>query len=142
MKAHLNKEFNLEHSIHDIIQRLRLSKQKTTNISSFGAHFGRSCITPISNITTKSNNKNLNFNKIIKYYLDEDTIPGRAYLTDAQWADTRIFSGVEIEEVICAANDCSHEEQEELTDGESRLMWPEVISRKIQRSAKGVCRLK
>ena len=72
MKLHLNKKFNLKQSMHAIIQRLRISKQKTIEITPIEAHFGRHCNTPISNITTKSNNKNLNYNKIVKHYLDED----------------------------------------------------------------------
>ena len=44
--------------------------------------------------------------------IDEDTIPGRSCLTDAQWADTGMCSDVEIEKVICAANTWAHEEQE------------------------------
>ena len=59
------KKFNLEQSIHAIIQQLRISKQKTTKITPFEAHFDRRCNTPISIITTKSNIKNLNYSKII-----------------------------------------------------------------------------
>ena len=84
MKSQLNKNFNLDYSLYAIIQRLRISKQKTIDITPFEAHFGRKCNTPISNITTIPNNTNLNYNNIIKHYLDEDTIPGRAYLTEEQ----------------------------------------------------------
>ena len=59
-KSQLNKNFNLEHSLYAIIQRLRISKQKTIDITPFEAHFGGKCNTPISNITTKPNNTNLN----------------------------------------------------------------------------------
>ena len=84
MRVHLSKKFTLEQSIHALIQGIRISKQKTTKNSHFEAHFGRRCNTPISNITTKTNNKNLNYKEIIKFSLDEDNIPGRLYLTDAQ----------------------------------------------------------
>ena len=104
MKSQLNKKFNLENSLKAIIQRLRISKQKTITITPFEAHFGRKCNTPISNITSKSDSKNLNYNAIINYYLDEDTIPGRSYLTDEEWADTALCSDTEIERVICAAS--------------------------------------
>ena len=63
MKTQLNKNYNLEQSLHAIIQRLRISKEKTIDITPIEAHFGRKCKTPISNITTKPNNKNLNYNK-------------------------------------------------------------------------------
>ncbi|XP_075249935.1 uncharacterized protein LOC142342482 [Convolutriloba macropyga] len=42
----------------------------------------------------------------------EDTIPGRTYLTDEQRADIGMCSDVEIEKVICAANDQVHEQQQ------------------------------
>ena len=90
MKTKLNKKFNLEDSLHAIIERLRISKQKTIDITPFEAYFRRKCNTPISNITTKSN-KNLKYIKIVKQYLDEDTITGRSYLTEEQWADTALF---------------------------------------------------
>ena len=84
MRVHLSKKFILEQSINALIQGIRKSKQKTKKISNFEAHFGRRCNTPISNITTKSNKKNLNYKEIIKFYLDEDKISGRLYFTDAQ----------------------------------------------------------
>ena len=99
MKVHPNKKFNLEPSIHATMQRIKISKQKTTKFSPYEAHFARRCNTPISNITKKSKNSNYN-----KCYLDEDFIPGRSYLTDAYWADTVMCSDVEIEKVVCAAN--------------------------------------
>ena len=78
MKTQLNKNINLEQSLHAIIQQLGISKPKTIDTTPFEAQFGRTCKTPISNITTKSNNNNLNYNKIIQHYLDEETIPGRS----------------------------------------------------------------
>ena len=69
MKSQLNNKFNLENSLKAIIQQLRISKQKTINTTPFEAHFGRKCNTPISNITTKPNSKNLNYNAILNYYL-------------------------------------------------------------------------
>ena len=137
-KTHLNKNFNLETSLCAIIQRLRISKQKTKDNTPFEAHFGRKCNKPSSNITTKSNNKSLNYNKIIKHYLDEDTIPGRPYLKEEQWADTALCSDTEIAKVICAAITRAHKEQEKMKDGELRLMWSEGIARPIPRSERSV----
>ena len=117
MKSQLNKKFNLENSLKAIIQRLRISKQKTINTTPFEAHFGSKYNTPISNITTKSKGKNLNYNAIIKYYLDEDTIPVRSYLSEEQWADTALCSDTEIEHVICAASSRVRAEQEKRNDG-------------------------
>ena len=56
------------------------------------------------------------------------------YLKDAQLADTGIYSDVDIEKVICAANARTHDEQQKLKDGESRLIRSEGISRPIPRS--------
>ena len=133
-KAHPNKKFNREHAIHAIIQKLRITNQKTTNITPFEAHFGRQFNTPVSNITKKSNSKDLIYNKITKYYLDKDTIHGRSYFTDEQWADTGMCTDVEKEKVICAANARAHEEQQKMKDEEARLIKLEGISRPIPRS--------
>ena len=85
-----------------------------------------------------SNTENLNYNELIKHYLDEETIPGQSNLVDTQWADTDMCSDVEIEKFICAANTRAHEEQEKKKDGESRLMWSEGIARLIPRSERSV----
>ena len=92
----------------------------------------------MSNITTKSNYKNLNYTKIIKHCLDEDKIPGRLYLTDEQWADTGMCSDEEIEGVTCVANARAHDEQHWMKDEEARLMWSESISRPIPCSECGI----
>ena len=71
-------------------------------------------------------------------YLDEDTIRGRSYLTEAQWADTGMGSNFENEKEICAASARDHEYQEKMQDGKSRLIWSEGISRLIPRSDRSV----
>ena len=138
MKLQLNKKFNLKQSLHAIIQRLRTSQQKTRDITPFEAHFVRKCNTPISNITTKPNNKNLNYNKIIKHYFDEDTMPGRSYLTEEQWADTALCPDTEIEKVICSASARAQKEEDKLKDGEQRLTWSERVSRPIPCSERSI----
>ena len=47
MKSQLGKKFDLENSLKALIQRLRISKQKTINTKPIEAHFGRKCNTPI-----------------------------------------------------------------------------------------------
>ena len=131
MKSQLNKKFNLENSLKAIIQRLRISKQKTINTTPFEAHFGRKCNTSISKITTKPNSKNLNYNAKLNYYLDEDTIPGRSYLSEEQWADTALCSDTEIERVMCAASALAR-------DGEERFLSSEGVSRPIPCSERSV----
>ena len=114
MKTQLKKKICIKNSLYAIIQRLRISKRKTIDITPFEAQFDRKCNTSISNITTKPNTKNLNYNKIIKHYLVEDTIPGRSYLTEEQWADTALCSDTEIEKVICAANARARKKEEKI----------------------------
>ena len=92
----------------------------------------------ISNITTKPNNNNLNYNKTIKHYLDEDTIPGCAYLTEEQWADTALCSDIEIEKVICAANARARKIEQKMKDGEQRLIKSDGVSRPIPCSERSI----
>ena len=138
MKSQLNKKFYLETSLKAIIQQLRISKQKTINITPFEAHIGRKCNTPISNITTKSDSKNLNYNAIINYYLGEDTIQGRSYLTEEQWADTALCSDTEIERVISAASTLARTELEKRNDGEERFISSDAVCRPIPCSERSV----
>ena len=94
--------------------------------------------TPASNITRKSSSKNLNYSNIIKYYLDEDTIPGRMCLKDEQWANTGMCTDVEFKRVVCAANARALKEQQKLKDEEIRLMWSQGISRPLPGSERSV----
>ena len=132
------QKINLENSLYAIIQRLRISIQKTIDITPIEAHFSRKCNTPISNITTKPYNKNQNNNKIINYYLDEDTIPGRSYLTEEQWTDTALCSDTEIENVFCAANSRARKEEEKMKDGKQRLIKSEGMFRPIPCSERSI----
>ena len=138
MKSQLNKKFDLENSLKAIVQRLKISKQKTINTTPSEAHIGRKSNTPISNITTKDNSKNPNYNAIIKYYLDENTIPGRSYPSEEQWADTALCSDTEIERVICAASSRARAGQEKRNDGEQRLIKSEGISSTIPCSERSI----
>ena len=69
---------------------------------------------------------------------DEDTIPGRSYLTDEQWADTALCSDTEIERAICAASTRARTEQAKRNDGEDRFITPEVVYRAIPCSERSV----
>ena len=89
-------------------------------------------------ISPQEQTENLNYIKIIKHYLDEDTNPDSSYLTDTQCEDTGMCSNVEIKKVICAANIRAHEEQEKRKDGEWRLIWSEGFLRLIPRSERSV----
>ena len=80
----------------------------------------------------------MNYNKIIKHYIDEDTIPGRTYLTEEQWADTALCLDTEIEKVICSATARAKKEQDQMKDSEPRLIWSEGVNRPIPCSERSI----
>ena len=131
MKTQLKKKFNLEQSLHAIIQQLRISKQNSIDTTPFEAQFGRTCNPPISTITTKSNNNHLNYNKLIQHYLNADIIPGRSHRPG-------FFFDTEIEKLFCAANNLAQKEQEKVKYCESRLIWSEGLARPIPCSERSV----
>ena len=62
-------------AIKQIISDLRLTKQKTTKITPFEAHFGRPVNTPLKNIITVPSSLYLTYEKFFNHYLDADTVP-------------------------------------------------------------------
>ena len=58
------KKFSNFSSIKSIISDLRLTEQKTTKITPFEAHFGRSANTPLKNNSTALSSLNLTYEKI------------------------------------------------------------------------------
>ena len=56
-----NKRFTIKEAIKSIVYQLRICKQKTTNVTSFQAHFGRKPNTPLSNISTVPKSSNLSY---------------------------------------------------------------------------------
>ena len=83
MKAENIDTFATSKAIKQIISDLRITKQKTTKITPFEAHFGRPANTPLRNISTSPSSLNLTYEKIINHYLDADTVPVDDYLDDA-----------------------------------------------------------
>ena len=82
--------------------------RKITKITPYEVNFGGKHNIAASNITTKPESNHLSNEWKIKYYLDEDTILGRSYLTDDDWADTSMCSDLEVYKVICALNARAH----------------------------------
>ena len=71
--------------------------------------------------------------------IDEDTIPGRPYLTEEQWSDTALCSETEVEKVICNANARAKKEQEKMKDGKPRaanVQRPEYTSKIIEKDSR------
>ena len=87
MKAENKDTFSTSKAIKQIISALRLTRQKTTQITPFEAHFGRPANTPFRNISTNPSSLTLTYEKIINNYLDADTVPADEFLDRAGWVN-------------------------------------------------------
>ena len=96
IKTATQNQFNVKASINSIIYQLRIYRQKTINISPFGAHFGRKANTPLSNITTKPDPKSLTYKNILGKYLNLETVRWDELITDDNWNNDE-RSDIEIE---------------------------------------------
>ena len=85
IKTAARNRFNVKASINSIIYQLRICRQKTINISSFEAHFGRKANTPLSNTTTKPEHKSLTYKNILNEYLDLETVRWDELIADENW---------------------------------------------------------
>ena len=65
LKAENKDTFSTYKAIKRIVSALRLTRQKTTKITPFDAHFGRPANTPLQNISTNPSSSNLTYEKII-----------------------------------------------------------------------------
>ena len=83
MKAENKDTFSTSKAIKQIVSALRLTKQKTTKITPFEAHFGRPANTLLRNIGTTPSSLNLTIDKIINHYLDADTVPADDFFAEA-----------------------------------------------------------
>ena len=77
-----NNKFKIEEALKSIVYQLQISKQKTTNVTPFQAHFGRKPNTPLSNISTIPKSSDLSYENILHHYLDADTVPVEDYLDE------------------------------------------------------------
>ena len=89
-------QFNVKASINSIIYQLQICRQTTINISPFEAHFGRKANTPLINVTTKPDPKNLTYKNILNKYLDLETVRWEELISDENW-DNEGRSDTEIE---------------------------------------------
>ena len=64
IKTEARNHFNLKASIKSIIYQLRTCRQKTINISTFEAQFGKKANTPLSNISTEADPSFLTYKPI------------------------------------------------------------------------------
>ena len=77
--------FNIKQSLNQIAQELRICRKKATNISPFEAHFGRPANTPITNLTTKPDSRNLKWPNVQHDYLDDNIMGADELLSDERW---------------------------------------------------------
>ena len=103
MKAENKDTFSTSKTIKQIVSALRLTKQKTTKITAFEAHFGRPANTPLRNISTTLSSLNLTYEKNINHYLDADTVPADEFLDEAGWINPNRCE-TEIEQKMCQAS--------------------------------------
>ena len=96
IKTLARNQFNLKASINSIIYQLRICRQKTINISSFEAHFGRKANTPLSNISTKPDPNGLTYKHILNKYLDLETVRWDELISEENW-DVEARSDTELE---------------------------------------------
>ena len=96
IKTATQKQFNLKASKNSIIYQLRICRQKTINISSFEAHFGRKPNTPLSNISTELDPSSLMYKRLFNKYLDMETVRWEELISEENW-DVDARSDIELE---------------------------------------------
>ena len=133
MKAEHKGTFSTSNAIELIISDLRLTKQKTTKITPFEAHFGRPANTPLKNISTVPSSLNLAYEKTINYYLDADTVPAEAFLDDAGWINPH-RRDMEIEKTMCQPQQDAGRSYRDSDDKELRFIIHPKISNPIPRT--------
>ena len=121
MKTENKDSFSTSKAIKQLISDLRITRQKTTQITPFEAHFGRLVNTPLRNISTCPSSLNLTYEKIINHYLDADTIPVAKYLDDAGWVNPE-RSDLEIETAMNKAQQDAGLRYRDSDDKESRFI--------------------
>ena len=114
-------DFHVKHALKIIIHQLRISKQKTTKISPFEAHFGRKPNTPLSVISIIPKLSNLTYESIVNYYLDEDTVMPEEVLPDEKWMNG-YRSDMEVEKGKSRATQEPKSRERASNDGEPRFL--------------------
>ena len=132
MKAENKETFSTSIAIRQILSDLRLTKQKTTKITLFEAHFGCPASTPLRNISTVPSSLNLTHEKFINHYLDADTVPAEDFLDEAGWINPD-RSDLEIEKTMCRAQHDAGRRYRDSSNKELRfIIHPEVFQSNSQ----------
>ena len=90
------RPFNIKQSLRQIAQELRICRKKATNISPFEAHFGRPVNTPITNITSHADSRNLKWPNIKSDYLDDNIMGNDELISDDRWMQETLDSDEEV----------------------------------------------
>ena len=135
MKDENNDTFATSKAIKQIISDLRTTKQKTTKITPFEAHFGRSANTPLRNISTSPSSLNLTCETIINHYLDANTVPVDNYLDDAAWTNPE-RSNLDIEKSMNKAQQDARLRYRDSDNKELRFIIHPKITNPIPRTEK------
>ena len=88
--------FNIKQSLIQIAQELRICRKKATNISPFEAHFGRPTNTPITNLTSKPDSRNLKWPNVQPDYLDDNIMGADELISDERWEQEYLNSDEEV----------------------------------------------
>ena len=137
VKAENKDTFSPSKAFKQKISDLRLTKQKTTKITPFEAHFGRPANTPLRNIITTPSSLNLTYEKIINHYLDADTVPVDDFLDEAGWVKTE-KSDLETEKTMCRAHQDAGRRYRNSDNKESRFIIHPKLTDPIPRTEKSL----
>ena len=133
MKTENKDTFSMSKAIKQIFSDLRLTKQKTTKITPFEAHFGRPADTPLRNISTLPSSLNLAYEKIINHYLDADTVPADDFLDEAGWLSLN-RSNTEVGKNMCQASLDAGQRYRDSDNKESRIITHPQLTDPIPRT--------
>ena len=88
--------FNIKQSLRQIAHELRKCRKKATKISPFEAHFGRPVNTPITDLTSFADSRNLKLPNIHSDYLDDNIMGDDELNSDEQWVQETLDKDEEV----------------------------------------------
>ena len=133
MKTENKDTFSTSKAIKQIVSDIRQTKQKTTKITSFEAHFGRPANTPLRNISTLPSSLNLTYEKIINHYLDGETVSADDLLDEAGWLSID-RNDTEIEKNMCKASLDAGQRYRDSDNKESQFITHQQLTDPIPRT--------
>ena len=138
LKAENKDTFSTSKAIKQIISDLRLTKQKTTKITPFEAHFGRPANTPLRIISTTPSSLNLTYEKIINHYLDANKVPADDFLDEAGWVNPEKIDLEIGKKTMCRAQQDAGRRYPDSDNKESRFINHPKLTDPIPRTEKSL----